>query len=210
MKKPHMKEYAILGYSSFCGSVAAVLAKHGAQLLVCDKDEHKVNRALEYASESIQMDISDADALRSLELFKYDVVIIDTGDDIRASSRATIIAKAEGAPFTIVKATSPIDKIMLEKLGADLVVFPEVEAGESLAYRLFNPDVLRLLRKIPNFNLTAVRPEGSWVGKSVSEIRFRDNHGIIIFAIERGDEIIAPVGPGDIIREDDVMVVWQK
>ncbi len=90
MKTPHMKEYAILGYSSFCASVAEALSRRGASILVCDKDERKVSRALEFASESVQADLSDAAALRELELQNYDVVIIDTGDDIRAASRATI------------------------------------------------------------------------------------------------------------------------
>ncbi len=158
MKKPHAKEYAILGYSNFCSSVAEVLGKYGVQLLVCDRDAQKVNRALEFATQGIQMEISDADALRKLELQNYDIVIIDTGDDIRASSRATIIAKESGNPFTIVKAISRIDKVMLERLGADLVIFPDIEAGQSLAYRLFNTDVVALLRKIPNLNLTTMSP----------------------------------------------------
>ncbi|MDR1688922.1 MAG: TrkA family potassium uptake protein [Clostridiales bacterium] len=210
MKKPHMKEYAILGFSSFSASVASVLAKHGANLLVCDRDAQKVSRALEYATSSIQMDISNADALRKLELNNYDIVIIDTGDDIRASSRGVMIAKENGDPFTIVKATAPIDKIMLEKLGADLIVFPEVEAGENLGYSLFNTDVVTMLRKIPNFNLSAISPEDDWLGKTVSQIRVRKTHGIIIFAIERGNEVIAPIDASDVIFEGDILIVWQK
>ncbi len=210
MKKPHMKEYAILGFSSFCASVAEGLSKHGVQLLVCDKDAQKAHRALEFATQSIQIDISDAGALRKLELYNYDVVIIDTGDDIRASSRAIIIAKENGNPFTIVKATSLIDKVMLEKLGADLVVFPEIEAGERLAFRLFNTDVVTMLRKIPDFSLSIITPDSKWIGKTVSEIKLRETHGITILAVERGDEVIAPIGADDIIQANDMLIVWKK
>ena len=71
-----MKQIAVLGLSRFGASVARSLAKNGVEVLGVDNDPDKVAEMVHDLTHVIQADILDPDALDSLGLRNFDVVVL--------------------------------------------------------------------------------------------------------------------------------------
>ena len=59
--------------------------------------------------------------------------MIMTGENLESSVPACHALWALGVEHVIAKVKNEVTKVVLEKIGADLVILPEVEAGMSLA-----------------------------------------------------------------------------
>ena len=58
---------------------------------------------------------------------------------------ATILTKEKGVGFVVAKAENEIHKHILEKVGADKIVFPEAEMGTRLARNLIGSYGLNII-----------------------------------------------------------------
>jgi trk system potassium uptake protein TrkA len=206
--KRKTRECAVLGLGHFGMSVAEVLSEHGLNVLVCDNDPGRIQHAAAFATEAVQLDIGEEDELTKLELSRFDVVVVATGEDFEAALTAVTVAKEHGTPYVIVKAETFRQKAILEKLGADRVVFPEREIGEKIAHSLLNIDIAELFRNAGDFAIAEMIPDEGWIGKTVAESNIRARN-IIILAIRRGVQTVVPVGASDVIETDDRLVVWR-
>ena len=72
----------------------------------------------------VQADILDNDALDSLGLRNFDVVVLSV-KDVEISSLATIALKDHGAARIVAQATGESHAKILERIGADKVIMPE-------------------------------------------------------------------------------------
>ena len=138
-KKPYT-QFAVIGLGRFGLSVVKTLAKYDVSILAVDANEHHLNESADFATSVVQANISEEGALDSLSLGNFDVVVIATGEDFEASVLATISAKEQGAKQVVVKALGERQKRILEKIGADTVVLPEIEMGARLARSLAGPE----------------------------------------------------------------------
>jgi trk system potassium uptake protein TrkA len=206
--KRKTKEYAVLGLGLFGMSIAEELSAHGTNVLVCDNDPGRVQHAAAFATEAVQFDIGDEDNLAKLELGNFDAVIIATGEDFEATLTAVTVAKESGSAYIIVKAETMRQKAILEKLGADRVVFPEKEIGEKVAHSLLRIDITEIFRNAEDFAIAEMIPKEKWIDKSVAESNIRAEN-VIILAIKRGLQTIVPIGPDAVIEADDRLIVWK-
>ena len=146
-KKPYT-QFAVIGLGRFGLSVVKTLAQYDASILAVDANEHHLNEAADFATHVVQVNISEEGALDSLSLGSFDVVVIATGEDFEASVLATIAAKEQGAKQVVVKAMGERQKRILEKIGADAVILPEIEMGARLARSLAGPEPERCTEQV--------------------------------------------------------------
>jgi trk system potassium uptake protein TrkA len=202
------KEFAVLGLGRFGMRVAEVLAENGANVLVCDNDARRIQYAAAFATQALQTDISDEDELQQLGLGNFDAVVIATGEDFEASVTAVTVAKEKGVPYIVVKAETLRQESILEKLGADRVVFPEKETGEKIAQGILNIDIMDILKRAKDYTISEMPPKEHWVGKTVAESGIRSEK-ILILAIKRGQQTIVPVEASEVLQRGDEMIVWK-
>ena len=60
------KQYVVIGLGRFGTSVANTLVDQGADVLVIDSSEEKVDQAINFATHAVQADATDEQALKSL------------------------------------------------------------------------------------------------------------------------------------------------
>ena len=123
------KGFAVLGLGRFGTSVAIHLAETGAEVMVVDQDEANVHEVADLVTYAVQGDISDPETLTSLGIGNMDAVIVAIAGNIEASVMATILAKEQGVPYVIAKAQNEMHGKILDKVGADNVIYPEKEMG---------------------------------------------------------------------------------
>ena len=119
-----MKQIAVLGLSRFGASVARSLETMGVEVMGVDSDKEKVADLAHDITHVVQADILDSDALDSLGLRNFDVVILSV-KDVEISCLATMALKDHGAAKVVAQASGEAHAKILERIGADKVIMPE-------------------------------------------------------------------------------------
>ncbi|MDL2293375.1 TrkA family potassium uptake protein [Ruminococcaceae bacterium OttesenSCG-928-D13] len=203
-------QFAVLGLGRFGMSIVKTLAEYDANILACDRDPARLHEATEYAAHVVQADAADEDAMHKLGLGNFDVVVLAMGEDFEASVIAAMLAKELGAGKVVAKAFGTRQKKILESIGVDQVVLPEVEMGAKVARNLVNPNVLDVLEQTGRQTIAEMCPRDEWVGKTIGEADIRKRYGYTILAIVRGEETIIPVTTDIKIQKEDILVTLSK
>jgi trk system potassium uptake protein TrkA len=108
---------------------------------------------------------------------------------IETSIFATMALKTLGVGHIVAKAASVLHGAILERVGAERVVYAEQEAGVRVAHFLGAPDVIDYLDVGPRFGIVKVRVPSGYVGKSLGEIDLRGRIGLTPVALRRGKSV---------------------
>ena len=214
------KQFGVIGLGTFGSNVAKELAAKGFPVLAIDNKETVVNRISSFVTQAIVADATDDIALKDAGIADCDTVIISMGEDIETSILATLIAKDLGVKNVIVKCVSPWHSKIAVKIGADKVVYPELEMAKKLAQSMASPNILEQIEFSKDYNLVEIiAPEILW-GKTIKDSGIRNKYGINVIAIKRQTPIVnddgqadikeetnVTPGPDDEILENDVLVV---
>ncbi|MBP3965910.1 TrkA family potassium uptake protein [Paenibacillus sp. DLE-14] len=210
MKVLPNKQYAVIGMGRFGTSVAQSLSKLGFDVLAIDSNQQKVEDVSAWVTHAVTADSTDEDALRSLGLRNFDVVVVAIGADIQASILTTLILKEFGVPQLIVKAQSELHGKVLTKIGADKVVFPERDMGMRVAHHLISPNILEYIELSKDHSIVEIKVPSFAVGKNLKQLDIRAKYKCNVLAIKTGNELnISPLAE-DVIRTDDVLVIVGK
>lgn len=203
-----MKQFAVIGCGRFGSSVAKTLYNEGHDVLVIDKDPVIVQEIADQVTYAVQVDTIDESALKSLGLTNFDVVIVSIGADIQASILTTLICKEIGVKKIIAKAQTEIHGRLLNKVGADSVVFPERDMGVRVAHNLVSPSILDYIELSPDYSIVEISVLDEWEGKSLLDLRLPSKYGVNILAIKHKNDInISPNANYKIVLGDVLVVI---
>lgn len=136
-----VRRVAVIGLGRFGESAALTLADLGYDVTAVDIDEAKVRSVADRVTLAAQGDGADEELLRSLEVDLNDVGIVGQGKNLEASVLITLVLKRLNVPWVIAKAESDLHGQLLERIGADRIVYPERSAGVRVAHALGIPDI---------------------------------------------------------------------
>ena len=123
------KSFAIFGLGRYGRAIAEELVAHGADVIAVDKDEDIVEEASLGLPVCKCADITDSAVIEQLGIANMDVVVIAIASSLDASIMATLLCKEAGVPMVIAKCGSFMHQKILQKIGADKIVFPEADSG---------------------------------------------------------------------------------
>ena len=205
MKKS--KQYAVVGLGRFGTSVARTLFKAGYDVLAIDSDEDRVQKLSDEFTQVVQADTTNENTLKALGIRNFDVVVVAIGEDVQANVLTTLVLKELGVKCIVAKARNRLHGRMLEKIGADRVVYPERDMGVRVAHYLVSNNVLDYIELSPNLSLVEVSAPRTLIGQSLAEANLRSAYGVNVVAIKRDDQLIIPPLPSEVINEADVLIV---
>ena len=206
-KSNRVKQYIVVGLGRFGRAIAETLCQDGAEVLGVDCDMNLVEDMRDVLTHTVQMDAMDRDALEALGVRDFDTAFVTMGSDIRASGTIVLLLKELGAKRVVAKAHDEFHGRMLEKLGADQVLFPERDMGRRVAHNLVSGNVIDFLELSTQYSMAEVRPKPEWMGHTLAELSMRTKLGINVVAIKNGDDLNAMPMPDTVLREGDVMLV---
>ena len=117
------------------------------------------------------------------------------------------IAKEAGVKKVIVKAQNLSEKKILEKIGADKVIMPEVDSGKRLAINLITTNVIEYISFSEKFAMAEIAPLKEWIGKTLSQANIRAKYGFNVVAIKENDNVIVTPKPDDVINDISILVI---
>lgn len=202
-------QFAVIGLGRFGRSVCSTLHKFGYQVLATDIDEKRVSQALteQITAHALQLDSTEPAALREAGIFEFDTVIIAIGNYLQESIITTLNVKESGVPNVVAKASSEVHGKLLQRVGADHVVYPENEAGCALARSLTRPAILERFDLDPNNSIVEILVPEEFHGKTVTELQLRSRYGLNLLAIGQDDKFEINPDPNKRLHKGMVMVV---
>lgn len=204
-----MKSFAVIGIGRFGASVARELFQRGNEVLVVDNDEDAVQRIKDEVTHAVVGDATEESVLRAIGARNFDCAIVSIASDIQDSVLVTLLLKEMGVKFVIAKSQSKLHTKVLERIGADKVVFPEMDMGQRLAQTLSNDSIIDFIELSPDFSIVEIVPPAKWLGQTLADLNVRARFGVNVLAIRGDDGHIITISPSadQIINAGDVLIV---
>ena len=204
-----MRSFLVIGLGRFGAAVARELSALGQEVLALDVDAENVQHIADEVTQAIQGDAQDEAVLRSVGARNFDCCVVAVGADMEASILITMMLKEMGAKKISAKAMTPIHARVLERVGADRVVLPEIDMGQRLAQRLVRTNVVDYIGVSDEFSIVEIHPPKSWVGHSLGQLGVRARHKINVLAIRHGagGQVDVNPQPDKVIGADDLLIV---
>ena len=192
------KQFAVLGLGSFGWSVALTLEKMGADVLVVDESFEKIQEISEQVSYAVKADVSDPEALEALGGRNLDGAVIAVSENFEASIMATMLCKEMGIPMVLT---------ILKKVGADKVVYPEIEMGSRVAKNLVAKEFSDWIELSDDYSMVeAVVPE-SWQGRCLADLKVRERFGINVVGIIINKQVDVTFDPQEPLPADGILIM---
>ena len=205
-----MKQFVVIGLGRFGKAVSKKLGSLGNEVLAIDINPEYVKQIQDYVTTAVVADATATDVLKTLGVSNFDCAINCIGNDLQANILTTLICKDLGVKFVVAKAQNEQNKKVLEKIGADLVIFPEVFMGNKIANILTNP----CINEIVNLNSSNVIAEmplpEDWQNKTIIDIGVRKKYNLTIIFIKRNEEIINPAAETMLLKGDILIIAGDK
>ncbi len=202
-----MKQFAVIGCGRFGSSVAKTLYKSGFDVLALDDDECVIRNIADHVTHAATIDIDDANALKEVGIRNMDVVIIGIGSDLKASVMSTLLVKEMGVKYVVAKAQDEMHAKVLNKIGADRVIFPERDMGVRLAYNLTSTNILDFIELSPDYSIMEIVSPKKWHDRSLKENNIRARYGLSVLAIKRGEDVNVSPQAEEVVQNGDVLIV---
>ena len=189
------KSYAVLGLGRYGRAVAEELINNGAEVLAVDIDLNNVNNAIETLPVCKCADITESETIKRLGISNIDVVIIAMASNLEASVMAVTLCKEAGVKTVIVKCGNEMHQKILNRVGADKVIFPEKESGTRLAKNLITSGFSEMIELSDDVSMVEINIKDEWVGKTLIELSLRKKYSVNVVAVKKGDEITTTIDP---------------
>ena len=202
----HKLQFFVAGLGRFGKSVAVTLEKMGYDVMAMDINEDVVQDLSDALGYVVCADCSDEKNLASIGAGNADVAVVSLGD-LSASLMTTLILKDMGVKKIVVKALDPLHGKMLQKIGADKIIYSEKEMGVRVAHNLISPGIVDYIEMENNITILSIHVPGEWIGKSILDIDVRRKYNITVAAIKRKGEMFVNPRPDIKMTEDDMLII---
>jgi len=197
----------VIGLGRFGSAAARELHRVGHEVLAVDRDEATVNDIAREVTHAVQLDAADEAALTAVGARDFGAAIIAIGSSAEASIFATMALKKLGVPIVVAKAATPLHGAILERVGADRVVYPEQETGTRVAHSFAIPNILDYFDIAPQFGIERIRPPRSFVGRTLREIDLQGRLKLTPIALRRGANVIVNPHHDERVHEADEIIL---
>lgn len=204
------ENFLVIGLGRFGSNVAKVFYENGHDVLAIDNSMDAVQRTIDgkILSNAVQLDATDSNCLKKIEIDKFAAVIVAIGSSIEDSVLITANLRELGVKKIIAKASTEMHGKILEKLGVEKIVYPEAEMGRSLAKQLLGLNTLDEFALSEDISIAEVALPKDFHGKSLSETNIRSSFGLNILAIRRaGGDFSLTLTPQTTLQPDDYLLV---
>lgn len=214
-------KFIIFGLGHFGYALASRLTSMGHEVLGIDKSMDRVEAFKEDISHTICMDATDQIAMNGLPLKDADAVIVAIGEDEGASIMTIAMLKKLKIKKLIGRATSPLQKTVLEAMGITEFVDPETETAERLAATLDIKGVLDSFQISEKYRIMEIDVPQKYVGLSVQEADLLNKYRVTILTIIRKIvsenslgvtktdlQVLGVLPPNFVMEDGDVLVLF--
>ncbi|PZC41115.1 MAG: trk system potassium uptake protein TrkA [Chloroflexi bacterium] len=203
------QQIAVIGLGRFGSAVAEELHKAGHEVIGIDLDRSIVQSIASKIPHTVQVDAVDEVGLRQLGIEGYDAAVVGITDELEASILITLVLKHLNVKQIVVKARNEMHGEILQRVGADRIIYPERDTGLRLAHSWFSADITASLDIVDGYEIIRVRLPQNFVGLQVNEVVNKLNK-VQLIMIARGSIVIEFPDSAEVLQKDDILVLSGK
>lgn len=206
-----MKSVLIIGMGRFGHHLAMNMVQLGNEVMIVDKDEHRLEDLTKVISNIKIGDCTNEDVLRSFGVANFDICFVCIGTNFQSSLEITSLLQELGAQYVISPATRDIHAKFLLKNGANEVIYPNRDSAEKLAMRVSNEhlyDYIELDNEYSIYEMPALR---QWIGKTIKQTNIRAAFNVYIIGIKKNNKAeFLPSIDYVFNKEDHLLIIGKK
>ncbi|MQC17345.1 MAG: TrkA family potassium uptake protein [Chloroflexi bacterium] len=203
-----MKQHvAVVGLGRFGTAVAIELVHLGHEVLGIDSNINIVQNLSSEITHVVQAEATDEEALAHLGLAEFDAAVVGITDDLETSILTTLILKRLGIPRIVVKARNATHGEILQRVGADRVVYPERDTGLRVAHSWTSTDITDSLDVVEGYSVSRVAVPAALVGKTVAQAVIDREFNVTLLLLARGERVTVYPAASEVLRIGDVLVM---
>ena len=158
-------------------------------------------------SYAMRADVSDPDALHALGGRNLDGAVVAVSESLEASIMATIISKEMGIPYVLAKAKDELQGAILEKVGGRCHCLSRVRYGGTGGKSLMSTAFADWIELSSEYSMAEVVIPEKWVGRSLSELKIREQYGINVVGIIQGVQVDVTLDPYEPLPEGAILIL---
>ena len=198
----------LIGMGKFGRTLGDQLLEMGDEVMIVDKNEDIVNKLAPRYTNALIADCMSLDNLETMDIPSFDACVVAIGEDFQASLEITSNLKDCGAKRIVSRATTAIQRKFLMRVGADEVIYPDMDIAEKLAVRLNSDNVINFVDLDAEYAIFEIELPKKWLKKTLVEVNPRVNYGMNILTIKNSGEIIYSITGDYTFREGDQLLVF--
>ena len=207
MRKAKRKQFLVAGLGLFGTSVALTLQQMGYEVYALDSEEGLVQDLSTQLNYVVYGDASDRKTLQSLPLEDIDVAVVAIGN-VERNMMCTMLLKELGVKQVVAKAINNLHGAMLNKIGADKVVYAERDMGERVDHNLISAGVMDYIELSGEISVMSLPIPTEFIGKNLIEADLRRRYDVNVVAIKReGRTMVNPKAQEVFQPEDEIVVL---
>ena len=211
--------FIVCGYGRVGRSASEELKKSGVPILVVDKNEERVERAIQAGLLAVAADSTRDEVLRDVGIDRARGLIAALATDAD-NTYLILTAKALNPLLPVATRVSEEEsERKLRRAGADVVFAPYTITGQRLSQSLLKPHVNEFIDFTTGNDMgldirieqVQVSATSEYVSKSLRQAQLRADLGVIVLAIRKvsGQMIFNPPADAEIGAGDHLIVMGQ-
>lgn len=213
-------KFAVFGVGKYGSAIAIRLAQKGAEVLVYDISEQKIENIKDEVALAVTLDSSDKKALMSQDLKDVDAAIVAIGENFEGVILTTSNLMDIGIKRIIARATGNNQTKILSKIGVDEILSPEDEVADSIAEKLLNPNITAFLQLPDEYEIANIKCPNKIANSALASLDLGNKYQLTLITLKREFEvkkdgeliaeehIIGVTNPDTIVYDTDTLVVF--
>jgi len=202
----HDAPVLVIGLGRFGAATAGQLDRLGREVLAVDDNEALVQKWSERVTHAVQADAKSIDALRQIGAQDFSVAVCAVGSSVEASVLIVANLVDLKIPQIWAKAISKSHGKILERIGANHVIYPEAEAGERVAH-LVSGRMLDFIEFDDNFALVKMYPPKAIRGRNLTDSGVRSKHKVTVVGVKGPGRPFTYATAETVVTDEDLIIV---
>ena len=160
----------------------------------------------ERVTHAVQADARNIDALRQIGAEDFSIAVCATGSSVEASVLIVANLVDLKIPQIGAKAISTSHGKILERIGANHVIYPEAEAGERVAH-LVSGRMLDFIEFDDDFALVKMYPPKPIRGLNLIDSRVRSKHRVTVVGVKSPGKPFTYATAETVVSNHDLIIV---
>ncbi len=196
----------VVGLGRFGRSLALSLNDAGHEVIALDQSPRAVRSVANHVDQAVEGDATNEDVLREIGASDVDIAMVAMAE-VESSVLTTTHLKNLKVPIVYAKASSEVHVTILQRVGADHVVFPERDMAVRVAGSVATPVLRDYFELLPHLGIAEIEAGPMFVGQTLAALDLRSRFGVNVLVIKRGDQLLVMPELTERVREGDSLVV---